>query len=332
MQSTKIILSQDIDNLREYLVGQAWLNKDEHLEKTEKPGDGNMNFTLRVITDQRSFIIKQSRDHVEKYPDVAAPEDRALREAEFYVLIASNRQIAQKMPTLLQTDRQNHVLMLEDLGEGQDCSSLYRKGAQISAEDLEDLSNYLTTLHQHFRSKPPADRIRNRNMRKLNHGHIFVLPYQLDNGFDLNGVLPGLEEASLPLKKDRRLAARVQQLGELYLADGENLLHGDFFPGSWLRTDAGIKIIDPEFCFFGPAEFEVGVTLAHLQMADQTREIQQKWIEMYANKAALNISLCEEFAAAEVIRRIAGLAQLPLEIDLETRTELLRKAHQTLTA
>ena len=69
------------------------------------------------------------------------------------------------------------------------------------------------------------------------------------------------------LQADACYVGIVRELGALYLQDGTSLLHGDYFPGSWLQTAAGVRVIDPEFCFFGPPEFDVGVLLAHLHLA-----------------------------------------------------------------
>ena len=329
---SKIILKNDTGFLQGFLADRNWLQEGEALIGAEIPGDGNMNFTLRLITDQRTVIIKQSRDHVEKYPAVPAPTDRALREAEFYELIATSRSLRQKMPKLLGVDRKNHVLLLEDLGDESDYSSLYREGEQIATKEIKELANFLSTLHLNFHRETSPNRIRNTAMRKLNHQHIFILPYQKENGFDLDSVLPGLNEASMDVKTDSKISTSIKQLGEIYLRDGDHLLHGDFFPGSWLNTKGGIRIIDPEFCFFGPAEFETGVTLAHLKMADQTHAIQKQWVDMYMKHAPLKKELCEKFAAVEVIRRLIGLAQLPLDINLEKRIELLENARRILAA
>lgn len=326
----KTILKSNVEFLQDYLTNQNWLKKSESLISCEKPGDGNMNFTLRLITNQRSIILKQSRDYVEKYPDIPAPQDRALREADFYESIATNRILQQKMPELLGVDRQNHVLIMEDLGKGSDYSTLYRREQRIQPEELQELATFLSTLHLNFHWDTAPIHFRNIEMRKLNHQHIFVLPYQADNGIDLDAVLPGLSEASKGVKTDPKISGTIHKLAELYLADGDFLLHGDFFPGSWLNTKNGIRMIDPEFCFFGPVEFEIGVTLAHLKMADQKAEIQKKWIDLYTERAPLDRSLTEKFAAAEVIRRIIGLAQLPLDINLEKRIELLDNAREVL--
>ena len=82
-----ITLKAEKEIIEKYLTESSFLSSDEKVQNVEKPGEGNMNFTLRVITNSRTFILKQSRDYVEKYPQVAAPGQRVLREAEFYQLL-----------------------------------------------------------------------------------------------------------------------------------------------------------------------------------------------------------------------------------------------------
>lgn len=323
-------LNANKEDLQKYLQAQNWLLADEQVESATVPGEGNMNFTLRITTDQRSFIIKQSREYVEKYPQVAAPATRALREAEFYDLIAARPQLAGYMPKLLAVDKSNSVLMMEDLGEGVDYTFLYRKGEKILHEELVELMEFLAALHNSFNLDVVDKPIANREMRELNHEHMYVYPYMMENGLNLDDVLPGLQKVSLDYKNDEPLKAKARSLGEQYLKDGEKLLHGDYFPGSWLKTEGGIKIIDPEFCFFGAAEFELGVCLAHLKMADHAQELVDLALQVYKANAIIDERRCMDFMSGEIIRRILGLAQLPLEIDLEKRKALLTEARQIL--
>ena len=65
--------------LEDYLRANGWL--DAPLEGVARAGEGNMNLVLRACSATgRSIIIKQSRDWVEKYPDIAAPGDRICRQ------------------------------------------------------------------------------------------------------------------------------------------------------------------------------------------------------------------------------------------------------------
>jgi len=324
-------LTQDRNSLETYLKGKGWLRLQERVKAVEIPGAGNMNFTLRVKSTDRSFVLKQSRAYVEKYPQVAAPAERALREAEFYNLVASHKQLSTFMPELIDIDPENHVLNLEDLGNSTDYSFLYKAGNTLDIEELKAIIGFIASLHTTITTSTTAERLPNREMRKLNHEHIFIYPFVEDNGINLDDILPGLKAVGEIYKKDSVLIQAVAQLGERYLEDGDVLLHGDYFPGSWLKTADGIKIIDPEFCFFGDPEFEIGVTLAHLKMANQPKELVAKALEFYTEKAPLDETLCFQYMAVELLRRILGLAQLPLTLDLETRKGLLEEARMILT-
>ncbi|MDP5043536.1 MAG: phosphotransferase, partial [Leeuwenhoekiella sp.] len=323
-------LTTDKSSLETYLKGQGWLLLNESLNAVEIPGAGNMNFTLRVKTGKRSFIIKQSRDYVEKYPQVPAPEERALREAEFYELIAQEQSLSKMMPVLNGVDRINNVLNLEDLGDSRDYSFLYEEGVLISEDDLREIIAFISRLHTSINTKTTQATLANDEMRKLNHEHIYHYPYLENNGLDLDRILPGLAEVAAPYKTDAVLKAELQKLGDRYLANGTTLLHGDYFPGSWLKTNSGLKIIDPEFCFFGDPEFELGVTLAHLKMAAQPEELVNKAVDFYTEKAPLNKQLCFQYMATEILRRILGLAQLPLKITLSERENLLSESRSIL--
>lgn len=324
------VMTKNINQLEKYLTAQGWLKDAEIITGVEIPGSGNMNFTLRILTDRGSFIIKQSRGYVEKYPQVSAPADRVLREAEFYTLTAHDKYLKSKMPQLLGVDRKNYVLKLEDLGEGIDYSFLYNRNNFLSLGQLEEIMLFAAILHTGQFCEQSDKKLTNRAMRKLNHEHIFLYPFLTGNGLDLDGILPGLQKVGDAFKEDRALKTRVQELGEKYLSDGPVLLHGDYFPGSWLMTTNGLKVIDPEFCFFGTPEFEVGVTLAHLKMAGESWDFIDQAVYFYMEKAPLQKETCFEYMAVEIMRRILGLAQLPLDLDIFERENLLKEARAIL--
>jgi 5-methylthioribose kinase len=75
---------------------------------------GNMNCVLRIETAARSFIIKQSRGYVEKYPQIL-PAERVLTEGAFYEKIARSK--CSIMPVLIGIDAVNNLIALEDLGK-----------------------------------------------------------------------------------------------------------------------------------------------------------------------------------------------------------------------
>lgn len=307
------------ESLERYVRQKGWIQGRESLRSVSKAGEGNMNLTLRLVTSEKSFILKQARPWVEKYPAIAAPAGRALVEAAFYRVVSSRPPIRTAMPGLLGHDPESGILALEDLGEARDFTGLYR-GERLSNPDLESLVSYLVELHRFFAEREPL--FENREMRALNHEHIFRLPLARGNGLDLDGITSGLGDAARELREDEAYVARIRELGALYLADGRSLVHGDFFPGSWLRTERGIRVIDPEFCFLGAAAFDLGVLLAHLHLSRQPEELADIAIELYPAGAEF-VATARGFAGAEIMRRLIGVAQLPLEAALDEKCELL---------
>lgn len=290
-----------------------------------------MNFTLRVTTPNRSLIVKQSRGYVEKYPTIAAPANRAVIEGRFYQRVQTVPAVAQCMPQLFDVDDQTNVLVLEDLGAAQDFTFLYQPGHHLSESDVKLLATYLSQLHTHFTSPTPDPAFANRAMRALNHEHIFTYPFLENNGFDLDAIQPGLQGLAMPYKRDEDVKKRATELGKLYLSDeGTTLLHGDYYPGSWLKTAAGVNVIDPEFCFYGPPEFDLGVFVAHLYLSHQPDLVRAELLTTYQRPASFNESLMHQFAGIEILRRLIGLAQLPLSLPLDEKRVLLEQARAML--
>ena len=139
----------DLPGLGSYLAARGWLEANEDLRSAEKPGDGNMNYTLRVTTSHRSVILKQARPWVEKYDQIEAPWDRALVEGEFYEVIGQHAELRDRMPTLLGLDPTSRILLLEDLGRGADFTGMYQ-GEALAVADLDELVAYLVRLHDAF--------------------------------------------------------------------------------------------------------------------------------------------------------------------------------------
>ena len=108
------------------------INKNEKILEIEKPGEGNMNLVLRIKTNERSFIVKQSREFVQKYPQILAPIERVEVEAYFYKTIEKNKILSDKMPRILAFYPAHYLLVLEDLGNNTDFTFLYQKNHNIA--------------------------------------------------------------------------------------------------------------------------------------------------------------------------------------------------------
>lgn len=135
------------------------------------------------------------------------------------------------------------------------------------------------------------------------------------------------------LKRDADYCEAVARLGqEVCLADGESLVRGDFFPGSFLRSADGPKVIDPEFGFFGRPESDAGVSLAHLLLARQPARLAARFLEAYRPPVPVDEGVLLQFAGVEVMRRLIGYAQLPLVCEVEVKGALLEQSRALVLA
>jgi len=313
-QNTPIELLQNLD---------FW-KSGEHITHTEVPGESNMNLVLRIKTNLGSYILKQSKSYVRKYPQIPAPISRIEVEYRFLTVLNTNPYLAAHSPKVLHYDSQAHLMLLEDLGEGSDFLPLYGGIKQLQPNEIIHLVEYLMHLHQvRVTEFPDTD-----GMRTLNHEHIFEFPFLEENGFDLDQIQLGLQEASLPYKSDVLLKAKIHSLGQRYLNTGKSLIHGDYYPGSWLEVCSGINIIDPEFGGLGDAEFDLGVFLAHLDLAQQNEQLSNLVEESYT--IPLDWSLVAQYRGVELLRRLIGIAQLPVSLSLDEKKSLLARARTYL--
>ena len=325
---SRFFLKPSVEDITDYLRSKVWLMSGETIESMEKPGEGNMNCVLRVRSNLRTFILKQARPWVEKYPHIDAPVERNRVEATYFALMDDHPELRNLSPQLLHTDPENFLIMVSDLGQGSDYTFLYSRRKLLTEKELKDLGNYLSHLHGIETVTFPE----NKAMRELNHEHIFHFPFLENNGLELDGIQEGLQKASLPIKKDEVLKSKIKTLGELYLTNGDILIHGDYYPGSWLAAKNGLKVIDPEFSFKGFPEFDLGVLIAHLTLTGHASRHFKLLSLGYPHFQEMKEDLIAGFAGTEILRRLLGVAQLPLKLSLDEKRSLMEMASFWVTS
>jgi 5-methylthioribose kinase len=317
-----IDISTSHKELNDYLFNQIGVfDPAEKVVKVEIPGEGNMNVVLRIQTNKRSFILKQSRPFVNKYPEIISSKERIVVENKFYNEVLKKK-IKVSFPNKIKFVRDDFVLILEDLGVCKDMTYLYNKN-ELSDIHINKLIQIISSVHSLEVKKYPL----NMGLRKLNHEHIFVLPFKKNN-FLLNTIQDELLDLSKDIIKNSKLKMIVKKIGDKYLGSGKELIHGDYYPGSWMIKNNNIYIIDPEFSFLGFKEFDLGVMAAHLIMITHNRDCFYKIINEYSS--FIDEKLIRQVAGIEIIRRIIGLAQLPINRTLIEKKALLSIAKEMI--
>jgi 5-methylthioribose kinase len=292
------------------------------LHSVTSAGEGLMNNVLRLtFKDKTSLILKQSPPYCHKFPHIPAPKERTKSEKTYYELVNKNKILSGYSPQVLLYDESKNLMIMSDLGRGNDFEELYRQ-RQLTTKEYHALLHYLQNLHC---ITPEDKEFTNSSMKELNDNYIFRLPFNCDQDeVDLDSLTPGLKNYAHKVYRDQRLIQRIHFLGDQYRNQQNSLIHGDYYPRSWISVGDKISVIDPEFSFFGMAEFDLGVFLAHLYMSGDGERCLNEIRNEYKLQVDENIILA--FAGVEILRRLLYVSQLPVKNTLNFKKVLIDKA------
>jgi 5-methylthioribose kinase len=83
----------------------------------------------------------------------------------------------------------------------------------------------------------------------------------------MNNHTEGLGTLVKQLRSDTEMKVQVQQMLQRFSTNTETMCHGDLHSGSIMCTNTETKVIDPEFGFYGPMGFDLGMLIANFLMA-----------------------------------------------------------------
>ena len=320
-----------IPELTQYLGDKKWISDGEEVQHSEPLTQGNMNLCLRVTTQRQKLVIKQGRAWVEKFPHIPAPVGRTTTEALFYITIAGVPALAAAMPRFIGVDHELQVMATEFVADSVGGNFIYAE--ENGSEFLRKWSTDLFYFLQHLSQIATVDfknEFDNHELKKLNSFHMYDYPFQKEQ---IEKAAQELNLDLLWLLSDKSLQQR-KKLSEDYLAPGSYLIHGDFYPGSFLVQKTEIKekiyVFDPEFCTLGRREFDVGVFLAHVLLGsapliETLNEFKEK-----DYLAQLDFESVKHIAAYEVLRRILGVTQVLRDASSEKKKSLILTAKKML--
>ena len=239
--------------------------------RVDEVGDGNLNLVFTVTGTEGSVIVKQALPYVRLVGDSwPLPLSRSFFEHE-----ALTRQAARdpgSVPEIYHFDKEQAIIAMEMLSP----HTILRKKL-IAGERVSGLAERLgefcarTAFRGSDLSLPTAEKKAdtavfqgNVELMAITENLIFTDPY-----FDaeMNNHTDGLGPVVEKLRSDVALKAEVQTMLLKFTANTETLLHGDLHTGSVMCTDSETKAIDPEFGFYGPMGFDVGMLVANYLMA-----------------------------------------------------------------
>ena len=114
------------------------------------------------------------------------------------------------------------------------------------------------------------------------------------------------------LYEDEQLHAEVAKLRLGFMNNAQALIHGDLHSGSIFANESGLKVLDPEFAFYGPMGYDIGNVIGNLFFS-------------WANKA---FTLPGDGEAAAAVEALAKTIEEVFDL---TREKLDRKYEKLVT-
>ena len=234
-------------------------------------GDGNLNLVFIVEGEKGAAIVKQALPYVRLVGDSwPLPLKRAY--FEYHALIRQAARDPGSVPEVYYFDETQALIVMEYL-----TPHIILRQALIQGRKLPDLVTMLGlfTARTLFRGSDLSMKTTERKadlglfsdnaaLCDITENLVFTDPY-----FDaeMNKHNPELDDIVASLRSDRDVKVAAQELKHLFAAKAETLVHGDLHSGSVMVTETEAKVIDPEFAFYGPFGFDVGMLLSNFWMA-----------------------------------------------------------------
>ncbi len=240
--------------------------------RVREVGDGNLNLVFIVESETGGVIVKQALPYVrlvgESWP---LPLKRSF--FEYHALIRQEKRSPGQVPEVFHFDEAQALIVMEFLSP-----HVILRRALIDGRELPKIADDLAVFMARtlFRGSDLAMPTRERKadlalfadnveLCDITENLVFSDPY-----FDAemnSHTSPELDGMVAQLRADRDLKVTAQRMKHLFAAKAETLLHGDLHSGSIMVTDGETRIIDPEFAFYGPMAFDVGMLFANFWMA-----------------------------------------------------------------
>ena len=258
----------DCDEVISYVKEKNLFLENDDLTVKEI-GDGNINYIFKVENkiDGKSIVLKQADKLLRSS---GRPLDLTRSKIEANILRIENDLAPHFVPEIYFYDEIMCVLAMEDISEYKNLRTDLIAG-KIFPNFADNISEFLsrtllltTDLFMNkFEKKKNVKEFINPELCDISECLVFTEPY--DNNRNRNIITAGNEEfVENTLYKNEDLHFAILKLREKFMNYSQSLIHGDLHSGSIFINEKGIKIIDPEFSFYGPMAYDIGNVIGNL--------------------------------------------------------------------
>lgn len=257
------------DTIKSYVVDQLKLFERTSQLEVEEIGDGNINyvFLVRDRLNQKSVVVKQADTLLRSS---GRPLDINRNKIEAEILQIQHQLVPEFVPKLFYYDEKMAALTMEDISayknlryELEQESIFPNLADEISTFLVETLLSTTDLVWNRQDKKRQVSHFINVDMCDISEDLVFTEPY--NNYKQQNNILLENQDfVEQEIYNNQTLIAEVAKLRNNYLNNAQSLLHGDLHSGSIFINQKGMKVIDPEFAFYGPMGYDMGNVLGNL--------------------------------------------------------------------
>lgn len=128
-----------------------------------------------------------------------------------------------------------------------------------------------------------------------------------------NRITKGNEDfVQTHLYRNEVLKAQIGMLRNAFMNNAQALIHGDLHSGSIFINEKGIKIIDPEFAFYGPMGYDIGNVIGNMFFALAHKSFCEPANKTFISWAEQCIAGIADLTEAKLAKKYDECVTLPL--------------------
>ncbi len=260
-----------IDYIREQPELSARFTDTDALQASEV-GDGNLNLVFIVRNSRipnEAVILKQAVPYL-RVAGESWPLSRERMRFEAQALLLYAEIVPTLVPTVYRYDEPMSIVVMEYLGAHEVMRKplVARRQFPHFADHISTfLANVLFKTSDFYRTglekKTLQSRFINPHLCKIQEDFVFTNPYMESSENRWN---PEIDSTVRAVRSNTALKLSIAELKEKFMTQGQALIHSDLHTGSIMVSANDTRVIDPEFCFFGPMGYDIGAVLSNLMM------------------------------------------------------------------
>ena len=257
------------EDIKEYVSDKLGLFDKESELEIKEVGDGNINyvFIVKETKTNKSVVVKQADVLLRSS---GRPLDINRNKIEADILKIQYDLVPEFIPEIFYYDETMAALTMEDISayknlryELEEKRTFPKFADEISTFLVETLLSTTDLVWNRQDKKTQVKNFVNIDMCDISEDLVFTEPY---NDYKKQNIIieENMSFVEELIYNNSKLIGEVAKLRNNYMNNAQSLIHGDLHSGSIFVNQDGMKVIDPEFAFYGPMGYDIGNVIGNL--------------------------------------------------------------------